>query len=244
MSANLAALYPSASSGAGQTLSPLSVHAPAASPPASPPAPAAPVAAAVVSPEVQSPASGLPERPQWHDEQADDEGDRTDVDADADGDADAQPQKTAEPAPAVNLAIDERADFWKDARSSEPAPSSATDYAPFTRLPPGVPRTADVDVALDAAAKAGIGATAMQSTWAAFIDAARSPIRTTPEAAQAALADAWGTQADAKLAAAQNFINDMATRWPSVRDMLRQTGLGNDPAFIKQVAAWAAQRRK
>jgi hypothetical protein len=95
---------------------------------------------------------------------------------------------------------------------------------------------------LDAAAKAGIGVTAMQGFWNSFVDAAKTPIRTTPQAAQAALTAQWGDKTEAKLAAANGYIDTVAQRWPGVRDMLRQTGLGNDPAFIKQIVARAQQR--
>lgn len=148
------------------------------------------------------------------------------------------------PAPVAPGAVDERRNFFADVRAIEPAPSSPLDYAAMRRAPDDVYIGDGLPRALDAAAKSGIGMTAMSGFWNAYLDAERSPIQTTSDAARAALSQTYGAKVDAKLATAADFINDVAARWPGLKPMLNRTGLGNDPAFIRQVVACAEQRRR
>ena len=52
----------------------------------------------------------------------------------------------------------------------------------------------------------------------------------------------WGSQTDAKLAAARSMVDEAAKKWPGVKQWLNQTGLGNDPRLIEKLAARAARR--
>ena len=74
--------------------------------------------------------------------------------------------------------------------------------------------------------------------------AMRNPITTTPEQAETALRQKFGSSADAKLAAARGMIEKAAERWPAVWDFLDRTGLGNSPRLIEQLAARAARRTR
>ena len=149
-----------------------------------------------------------------------------------------------QPSPIAPGQVDERRNFFADVRAFEPAASSPRDYASMRRAPDDVYVGEGLPLALDAAAKSGIGMTAMSGFWNAFIDAERSPIQTTSDAARAALTQTYGTKVDAKLATAAQFIDDVAARWPGLKPMLNRNGLGNDPAFIRQVIACAEQRRR
>ncbi len=178
-------------------------------------------------------------------------------------DAPALPESVAAPAPAVASptppapapapssaaastpgVVDERRNFFSDVRALEPPPTSALDYAAMRRVPDDVTVGDGLPRALEAAAKSGIGMTAMSGFWNAYLDAERSPIQTTSDAARAALSQTYGAKVDAKLATAAQFIDDVAARWPGVKAMLIRTGLGNDPAFIRQIVACAEQRRR
>ena len=82
-----------------------------------------------------------------------------------------------------------------------------------------------------------------------FADAARAAKpgyqRTTAEACTAQLREQWGARYDAKMAGVMQLVRTAAAVDPQIGDFLRSTGLGNDPAFIRKLAARAAaQARK
>lgn len=65
----------------------------------------------------------------------------------------------------------------------------------------------------------------------------------TPDAGLAGLREAWGSGFDANLTAARALVAKAAQKDPSIIPYLERTGLGNDPAFIRKIAARAAKLR-
>lgn len=94
---------------------------------------------------------------------------------------------------------------------------------------------------VEALADAGAGRTMAREVWADIAQAAARPVTVTQEAAMADLRKAWGPAADAKLAAARGLVAKVADRYPGAIEFLERTGLGNDPAFIRKLAARAAR---
>ena len=240
---NLAVLYPSASGGAGSTLSPLGAAPPIVETPEPAQAPE-PETQAQVPAESESPAVAPPAKPEGasDSEAALDaliEGSLLEGEGvGGDGTA-AEPELEVAP---VDLVVDERANHFADVRAAEPAASSIADFASFVRSP----RDHEMDMSvvqdgLRAAVKMGLGHTAMQAVWAAAVDASRNPIKTTPEAAEAALAAKWGDSTPAKLDAARAWIDKAETAWPDIRIWLRTSGSGNNPGFVEFIASQAAR---
>jgi hypothetical protein len=148
-----------------------------------------------------------------------------------------QPATVAEPVLDPRPKIDT---WFADARETEPAASSITDYATFAnadRPPTGIEihDRAEFDLSLKAMQQAGLGQTTARAVFQTAIEAIRNPIATTPDAARSALESAWGDKTDANLIIAKQQIDAIAKTWPGVRQMLDKTGLGNSPEFIKQL---------
>lgn len=144
-----------------------------------------------------------------------------------------QPETVAEPVLDSRPKIDS---WFADARGTEPAAGSVTDYNAVTSYPKDVePDTAERDLALAAFQKSGIGVTTASALWKVGMDAIRAPITTTSDAARASLQAQWGDKTDANLAIAKQQIDSIAKTWPGVRQMLGQTGLGNSVEFIQQL---------
>jgi len=68
--------------------------------------------------------------------------------------------------------------------------------------------------------------------------------RVAPDAGVAALRETWGGSFDRNIAAARALVAKAAERDPSIIGYLERTGLGNDPAFIRKIAARAAKLAK
>ena len=60
----------------------------------------------------------------------------------------------------------------------------------------------------------------------------------------AQLAREWGDQYNANLSLAKSFVAGIAAKHPSVTNLLEASGLGNDPAVVKQMYLRALARRK
>lgn len=216
---------------------------PAADPVAAPAPEAAPAAAApAAAPPAAGPAHVQRERTEFADD-IDEPNDEGTADSSSRDQPGAAPVAAIAAEVAPDLTVDERADFFRNARLDEIAPSSATDYGAVTRRSSDPKEQAFIDQALQSSVRMGIGVTTMAAIRAAAVDAARDPIRTTPAAAQAALQAEWGERYEAKMAAANAYIDEWAMRWPAVKPWLQLSALGNSPAFIKTIAGLAAARR-
>ncbi|MFM0558936.1 hypothetical protein [Paraburkholderia sediminicola] len=148
-----------------------------------------------------------------------------------------QPETVAEPVLDSRPKID---GWFADARETEPAASSITDYATFAnadRPPTGIEihDRAEFDLSLKAMQQAGLGQTTARAVFQTAMEAIRNPISTTSDAARSALQAQWGDKTDANLSIAKQQIDAIAKTWPGVRQMLDKTGLGNSPEFIKQL---------
>ncbi|KUY52376.1 hypothetical protein WS45_24975 [Burkholderia sp. RF2-non_BP3] len=127
----------------------------------------------------------------------------------------------------------------RDARDTEPSATSVTDFASFARPLDGVE---PIPEGLQAMVKLGLGVTQAQAVWKASVDAVRSPVQTNMAGAEQTLRAEYGENFDANLAAAKDVIAQVEKTYPGVRQWLASTGLGNDPAFIRQVVDFAARR--
>lgn len=226
----LAALYPSATASAAAPVAPPApdlVAAIAPTPAASPAADATESAAAQPDDDAAAADDLL-------DDQVAAEDGADDPDA-----APAELEQTVE-TPPEDLRVDERKDFFADVRPTEPGAASPTDFASFVRSPSD--KAMDMSVVGDglrAAVKMGLGHTAMQAIWSAAVDASRTPITTSPAAAHAALTTELGDKAETTIAAARAWFDQAEKSWPGARIWLQTSRLGNDPRFIKQIAAFA-----
>ena len=228
----LSALYPSATGGSGVVLSPLSVPAPEAEPLQA----AEPTADAVAPTEARSPAGDPPAQPEGQPA-------LDDAALVEHGDKPAGGDENEADAPPVDMTLDERPNFFKDARLEEIPAHTTTDFNAVVRSPADTEMDMTiVGDGLRAAVKMGLGITTMQCIWKAAVDASRSPIRTSPEAGLAALTAEFGDATVAKLASANAWISQAEQTWPEIRLWLRASGLGSDPGFIKFVVR-AAERR-
>jgi hypothetical protein len=165
----------------------------------------------------------------------------------------AAPSAPAEPAPAPDpaTAAQERAERQYGAPTqgavdwNEPA-AQAADYQ--LQAPAGVldmsPVGQDALARLrEGFAEAGAGKTLAAELFSDAVRAQQGQSFTVGRAsAEADLRREWGGRYDAKVAAAQGLIRRVATRCPEVVGFLERTGLGNDPAFIRKIAAAAARR--
>ncbi len=134
----------------------------------------------------------------------------------------------------------------------EPAAASAaeitfdTSFVPHADLSPA----GDAERArlAEAAVAAGVGATLAREVYA---DAARAAkpgyVPTTHETCQAELREAWGSRYESTMEGVFALVRKAAAVNPEIGPFLRDTGLGNDPAFIRKlanrVAAQARQRK-
>jgi len=97
----------------------------------------------------------------------------------------------------------------------------------------------------DGLLEAGLGPT----TASELFDHAMAQAKTgkaftgTYEDGLAELRQVWGNKTAAKLKAVAEVINVVERRWP-VRAFLRNSGLANDPSFVRKVAARAARISK
>lgn len=236
---SIGSLYPSAAGGSSSTLSPLSAPVAAVVTPVAVTSSPAPVEAA--APIVQPPLGDEPsaeldadDTPWWERD------DQSAVD-------NAEAEAAEAPAPAVvQPIIDDRpkiAAALDNARMTEPAATGVSDYANFARTPEGViPDVAEQQQALQAMLKVGLGVTQASAVWNVAMQAIRSPVTTNEAGAMQSLVESYGDRADAKLAAAKSYIDDVAKTYPGIRDFLNKTGLGNDPAMLR-FAIQAAERR-
>lgn len=238
----LAALYPSAAGGSGATISPLAEPVAA---PALAVAPAAQVTAALAA--APAPTTQAHERKFTYLSDTPDPDDPSRYLPLADQDAveheDAEPVEDAEPIEAVAY-IEPREKIARalaDVRETEPPAGSVIDYNAVTNYPKsGVePDTGERDQALAAFQKAGLGTTAVSAIWQAGMDALKTPVTTNTAGAMQALTEAYGEHADARLAEAKAYIATIEKSWPTVKQFLNKSGLGNDPAFIKFVVEHA-----
>jgi hypothetical protein len=94
----------------------------------------------------------------------------------------------------------------------------------------------------DAMAAAGAGQWVARELWGDYARAVAHPITTSEADAMAELRRTWGRQTDAKIALARGAIAEMQARYPGTVEALNRTGLGNDPAFIRKIAARASRR--
>jgi hypothetical protein len=238
---DLSALYPSATGGSGVTLSPLST-------PATAPA-AAPVAAPAAAHAEPKPAAHEPADSYAHFTELSDEVDPDDpsrylpkhADNPAPDDGDGAVSDAAEPAAEVPI-LEARPKIeaaFRDVREVEPPATSVTDFATFARPVEGVE---PIPEGLRAMVKLGLGITQAHAIWDASVDAVRNPVTTNAEGAAQALQAEYGEKYEAKLAAAKDVITQVEKTFPGVRQWLASTGLGNDPAFIRQVIDFAARR--
>jgi len=220
---DLTVLYPSSSAGSGVTSSPLS-------------SPAALVASVVPSEPAQvaaaAPAESTDPAFDWdaHDRELGvGKYAETNSGAGEGSEAGAAPA-AAEPVLDARPKIE---DALRGARSTEPAASSVTDFGSFTRYPEGVtPDPVERDQALGSFVKAGLGVTQAQALWQAGMQALKEPITTNTVGALEAL----GPDADSLVADARAAVAKAEKTWPSIKDFLNRSGLGNDPATIRFLA--------
>ena len=184
--------------------------------------------ATVTSPEPQSSPVGDRGVPAEHSEAQDDGG----VDLDAKIDAAIDAAETS----SIDMTVDERRDWFEGVRQTEPAATGVSDYFAATRMPASVRDLPSVQQALGACVGLGIGQSEMTALMSAVKEGTVAPIRTSPEAARAALTLQWGDATDRNLAAANRFVDALQSRWPGVRYALDRTGLSNDPRFIARMA--------
>jgi hypothetical protein len=101
---------------------------------------------------------------------------------------------------------------------------------------------ADLALVRDAFVAAGAGATTAKAIFADAIRAARAgtlnidPVKTMDE-----LRSTWGAATDSKIAAARALVAKAAEKAPGIIEFLERTRLGDDPAFIRKLAARAAR---
>ncbi|HVC59991.1 MAG TPA: hypothetical protein VND19_06460 [Acetobacteraceae bacterium] len=157
---------------------------------------------------------------------------------------------TAPPSNAHLLYLDQPPTLSGLVQWSEPPAASAAEI----KLDISMYDHADTSPAGDAAraklaeamVAAGAGPTLAREFFADAARAARPGYqRTTAEACTAQLREQWGARYEAKMAGAMQLVRTAAAVDPQIGDFLRSTGLGNDPAFIRKLAARAAaQARK
>jgi hypothetical protein len=98
--------------------------------------------------------------------------------------------------------------------------------------------------AADAMVAAGAGTTFAQEMWRDAIAASRADYQPmSREDGMAQLRRDLGHRADEKIASAQRLVQSAAQKDPSIIAYLEQTGLGNDPTFIRKLVARAARMR-
>jgi len=93
----------------------------------------------------------------------------------------------------------------------------------------------------NALADAGAGPSLIREVWSDITTTPSHPV--TEAACMAELQRTWGSQTNAKIAAAQGVIAKIEASYPGAREWLAATGRGNDPVLIKKAAALASRRR-
>jgi len=94
-------------------------------------------------------------------------------------------------------------------------------------------------------AEAGAGRTLAAELFADAVRAEQgAEFKISRTSAEADLRREFGASYDAKVAAAQSVVAEVAKKCPEIYDFLNRTGLGNDPGFIRKVAAAAGRRRR
>lgn len=95
----------------------------------------------------------------------------------------------------------------------------------------------------EAMAHAGAGASIARELYRDAAAASRPDYKpVTAEQGMVTLREAWGPAFDRNLEAARGAILKAAEKDPGIISYLEQTGLGNDPAFIRKIAARATRR--
>jgi hypothetical protein len=95
----------------------------------------------------------------------------------------------------------------------------------------------------EAFAAAGAGPTIAAEIYADAARAARETYKpTSTEDAATELRELWGDQFQSKIDACRQLVQRAAAADPSIIGFLDKTGLGNDPRFIRKIAARIAAR--
>jgi hypothetical protein len=94
----------------------------------------------------------------------------------------------------------------------------------------------------DAMVEAGSGATLARELWRDITQAATQPVTTTDTQAMTELRRIWGSGTDAKLAQARAAIDQVEQQRPGTKQFLADSGLGNDPSFIRKVVLGAGRK--
>ena len=90
---------------------------------------------------------------------------------------------------------------------------------------------------------AGLSRAEVGTAWDYAVRSAHSGyIAPDADATLAALRQEWGADYSAKLTAAQQFMRDIYARSPAIKAHVLNTGLANDLAFVRAVAAAATRR--
>ncbi len=157
----------------------------------------------------------------------------------------AAPASAAKPAPAAELLYPDKpatrgfVDF-----AEAPAAPGAINLdltlieSGLDMTPEGNKQRADLVAAFEAA---GAGATLARELFLDGFAASKPAYRqVNQEAGTAELKALWGDRYDAKVAAARDLVAKAAAKNPQVIEFLNQTKLGNDPKFIRKLAARAA----
>lgn len=90
----------------------------------------------------------------------------------------------------------------------------------------------------------GVGQTVAREIFSDIATFNERPFTGTSEQAAAALDRIWGDAASEHLAAAKGVIVEVEKAYPGVKDFLNSSGLGNNPAFIRKIAAFAHARAR
>ncbi|HTJ91243.1 MAG TPA: hypothetical protein VL356_13845 [Acidocella sp.] len=131
---------------------------------------------------------------------------------------------------------------WREA-----AAKTAAEIQLHTTFMPHADKSPEGDAAraklAEAFVAAGAGQTVARELFADAAAAAK-PGYTPPSAAaaEAELRQLWGSQYETKINGAAELVRKAAAVDPSITEFLERTGLGNDPKFIRKVAARIAAR--
>jgi hypothetical protein len=87
--------------------------------------------------------------------------------------------------------------------------------------------------ALEALVHVGVSAREAGALWSVGMSALKTPLATNQSGALQSL----GADADALVADAKEVVAKAEKSWPGIKDFLNRTGLGNDPATIRFLAA-------
>lgn len=129
----------------------------------------------------------------------------------------------------------------------EPAADAATIGGALERVAPMLPEATVPDrnerrAFAGALAQIGVGESLAAEIGTDLAAATAKAFVGTKEAGTAALTQLWGNRTAANLQAAKGVIDEMERAFPGTKQRLNETGLGNDPAFIRKVVAFAHAR--